>query len=87
LAVVELGAPWQPAARKRIISFSVSPSTMFIPSLPWSNDRVVAKKWHCKRDVVFSYLGSITCEKRHSFLNFPYVCPEPVLVKNVRVYI
>jgi hypothetical protein len=21
------------------------------------------------------------CEKRHSFLNFPYVCPEPVLVK------
>ena len=21
------------------------------------------------------------CEKRHSFLNFPYVCPEPVLLK------
>ena len=21
------------------------------------------------------------CEKRHSFLNFSYVCPEPVLVK------
>jgi hypothetical protein len=24
---------------------------------------------------------SDTCEKRHSFLSFPYVCPEPVLVK------
>jgi hypothetical protein len=25
---------------------------------------------------------SITpCEKRHSFLSFPYACPEPVLVK------
>jgi hypothetical protein len=23
----------------------------------------------------------LTCEKRHSFLNFSYVCPEPVLVK------
>jgi hypothetical protein len=22
------------------------------------------------------------CEKRHSFLSFPYVCPEPVLVKD-----
>jgi hypothetical protein len=24
---------------------------------------------------------SPACEKRHSFLSFPYVCPEPVLVK------
>jgi hypothetical protein len=24
---------------------------------------------------------SAACEKRHSFLNFSYVCPEPVLVK------
>jgi len=27
--------------------------------------------------VVFQFI----CEKRHSFLNFPYVCPEPVWVK------
>ena len=27
------------------------------------------------------------CEKRHSFLNFSYVCPEPVLVKRCALYI
>ena len=27
------------------------------------------------------HLSSAACEKRHSFLSFPYVCPEPVLVK------
>jgi hypothetical protein len=27
------------------------------------------------------------CEKRHSFLNFSYVCPEPVLVKGCILYI
>jgi hypothetical protein len=25
--------------------------------------------------------GAVPCTKRHSFLSFPYVCPEPVLVK------
>jgi hypothetical protein len=25
---------------------------------------------------------TLTCGKRHSFLGFPYVCPEPVLVKD-----
>jgi hypothetical protein len=30
----------------------------------------------------------LTCEKRHSFLNFSYVCPEPVLVKcSLYIYI
>jgi hypothetical protein len=33
----------------------------------------------------YSEIG--TCEKRHSFLNFPYVCPEPVLVKCSFIYI
>jgi hypothetical protein len=28
-----------------------------------------------------------TCEKRLSFLNFSYVCPEPVLVKSSFIYI
>ncbi len=27
------------------------------------------------------------CEKRHSFLSFPYNCPEPVLVKCSFLYI
>jgi hypothetical protein len=27
------------------------------------------------------------CEKRHSFLNFSYVCPEPVLVIRCALYI
>ena len=30
---------------------------------------------------------AVTCEKRHSFLNFSYVCPEPVLVKRSFIYI
>jgi hypothetical protein len=28
-----------------------------------------------------SNLIAAPCGKRHSFLSFPYVCPEPVLVK------
>jgi hypothetical protein len=31
--------------------------------------------------------AALTCEKRHSFLNFSYVCPEPVLVKCSVLYI
>jgi hypothetical protein len=30
--------------------------------------------------------ASTACEKRHSFLNFSYVCPEPVLVKSSFLY-
>jgi hypothetical protein len=33
------------------------------------------------------YSPSPACEKRHSFLNFSYVCPEPVLVKRCILYI
>jgi hypothetical protein len=33
------------------------------------------------------YSPSPACEKRHSFLNFSYVCPEPVLAKRCILYI
>jgi hypothetical protein len=32
-----------------------------------------------------TFASAVPCEKRHSFLSFSYVCPEPVLV-NVRFY-
>jgi hypothetical protein len=32
-------------------------------------------------------LRHLPFEKRHSFLSFPYVCPEPVLVKCSFLYI
>jgi hypothetical protein len=28
-----------------------------------------------------TFASAVPCEKRHSFLSFSYVCPEPVLVK------
>jgi hypothetical protein len=34
--------------------------------------------WH---DTLRELAWVPTCTKRHSFLSFPYVCPEPVLVK------
>jgi hypothetical protein len=39
-----------------------------------------------KRDGFPGYV-SVLCTKRHSFLSFPYVCPEPVLVKRCILYI
>jgi hypothetical protein len=48
--------------------------------------RVVAAQRRPLNEALDLRLGH-AYEKRHSFLNFPYVCPEPVLVKRCILYI
>jgi hypothetical protein len=64
---------------KNAIFFAVFP--MFVPSLSWQNDRfdtLIAQKWRFSQGI---RRPEARCGKRHLFLGFPYVCPEPVLAK------
>ena len=76
--------------------FNWSAFPMFVPSLSWQNDHFYIKTdnkkcvfltWHHVLISGFSSALGCSCEKRHSCLSFPCVCPEPVLVKRSFLYI
>ena len=85
---IALGGDDLQERRSLCSSFSMS-----VPSLSWQILGFVASNGIAKKTFHRTTTPSISSElmepirKRHSFLSFPYVCPEPVLAKLSFIYI